>query len=106
MLSAPPHSSGSSGSLRCQRLIRNQKNSVAGKLGDELLGVRQSLFGIDIKLPAHPVADNLPQRRATVGGLKDGGCYFVQREEGRIGGIITIISPASARAAIAELRAM
>src|ERR1019366_9077855 len=78
-------SSGSSGSLRSQWLVGNEKNSVAGKLGDKLLGVCLGLFGIDVKLLADPVADNFPQRSVTVGSLKDGGCDFVQREERRIG---------------------
>jgi hypothetical protein len=59
--------------------------SVAGKLGDEPLGICLGLFGIDVKLLADPIADNFPQRSVTVGSLKDGGCDFVQREEGRIG---------------------
>jgi hypothetical protein len=70
---------------RCQRLIRNQKNSVAGKFGDELLGIRLRLFGIDVKLLADLVADNFPQRSAAVGSLEDGGCDLVQREESGIG---------------------
>src|ERR1700674_1228507 len=85
MLSGRLHSSGSSGRLRSQRLIRNEKNSVAGKLGDELLGCRLGLFGIDVKLLADPVADNIPQRSVAVGSLKDCGCDLVQREESRIG---------------------
>src|ERR1700687_1966541 len=85
MLSGPLHSSGSSGRLRSQRLTRNEKDSVAGKLGDELLGICLGLFGIDVKLLADPVADNFPQRSVTVGSLKDGGGDFVQREERRIG---------------------
>src|ERR1019366_2327304 len=80
-------SSGSSGSLRSQWLVGNEKNSVAGKLGDKLLGVCLGLFGIDVKLLADPVADNFPQRSVTVGSLKDGGCDLVQREERRVGRI-------------------
>src|SRR5229473_1579155 len=85
MLSGPLRSSGSSGRLRRQGLIGNEKNSVTGKLGDELLGICLGLFGIDVKLPADPVADNFPERSVTVGGLKDDGCDLVQREERRIG---------------------
>src|SRR5208337_4038420 len=85
MLSGLLHSSGSSGSLRRERLTRNEKNSVAGKLGDELLGVCLGLVGIDVKLLADLVANNIPQRSAPVGSLKDGSCDLVQREERRIG---------------------
>src|ERR1039458_2617738 len=85
MPSGPLRSSGSSGRLRSQGLARNEKNSVAGKLGDELLGVCLGLYGIDVKLPADLVADDFPQGSVTVGSLKDGGCDFVQREESRIG---------------------
>src|SRR6266851_3903409 len=85
MLSGPLRSSGSSGRLRRQGLIGNEKNSVTGKLGDELLGICLGLFGIDVKLPADPVADNFPERSVTVGGLKDDGCDLVEREERRIG---------------------
>src|ERR1700675_960845 len=85
MLSGPLHSSGSSGRLRSQRLTRNKKNTVPGKFGNELLGIRLGLFGIDVKLFADPVADNIPQRSAAVGSLKDCGCDLVQREESRIG---------------------
>src|ERR1700675_179311 len=85
MLSGRLHSSGSSGRLRSQRLIRNEKNSVAGKLGDELFGIGLGLFGIDVKLLADPVADNIPQRSVAVGGLKDCCGDLVQREESRIG---------------------
>src|SRR5271157_522829 len=85
MLSGLLHSSGSSGSLGRERLTRNEKNSVAGKLGDELLGVCLGLVGIDVKLLADLVANNIPQRSAPVGSLKDGSCDLVQREERRIG---------------------
>src|SRR6202795_2749992 len=85
MLSGPLHSSGSSGRLRSQRLTRNKKNTVPGKLGNEPLGIRLGLFGIDVKLLADMVADNIPQRSAAVGSLKDCGCDLVQREESRIG---------------------
>ena len=44
-----------------KRLIGNEKNSVAGKFGDELLGIGLRLFGIDVKLLADLVADNFAQ---------------------------------------------
>src|ERR1017187_802528 len=87
MLSGRLRSSGSSWDLRGQRLIGNQKNSVAGKLGDKLSGVGLGLLGIDIELRADAVADNFAQRSASVGSLKDGGCDLVQREERGIGGV-------------------
>ena len=71
----------SSGLLRGQRLIGNEKNSVAGKIGDELLGIGLSLFGIDVELLADAIADNFPQRSAAVSRLKNRGCDLVQREE-------------------------
>src|SRR5882762_10053065 len=85
MLSGRLHSSGSSGRLRSQRLIRNKKNTVAGKFGTELLGIGLGLFGIDVKLLADPVADNIAERSVAVGSLKDDGGALVQREESRIG---------------------
>src|ERR1035441_7452900 len=87
MLSGRLRSSGSSWDLRGQRLIGNQENSVAGKLGDKLSGVGLGLLGIDIELRADAVADNFAQRSASVGSLKDGGCDLVQREERGIGGV-------------------
>src|SRR6266853_6024819 len=85
MLSGLLRSSGSSGRLRSQGVTRNQQNSVAGELGNELLGICLGLFGIAVKLLAYPVADNFPQRSFAVGGLKDDGCDLVQREKRRIG---------------------
>src|SRR5450755_3297472 len=84
MLSVRLHSSGSSALLRIERLIGDEKNSVAGKLSHELLGIGLGLFGIDFKLRADLVADDVLQRSATIGGLEDGGGDFVQREESGI----------------------
>src|SRR5258708_22957712 len=78
-------SSGSSGRLRHQRLTGNDKNTVAGKLGNELLGVFQGLFGIDVKLLADMVANNFAKRSLAVGSLEDYGRDPVQRKETRIG---------------------
>src|SRR5450759_5196516 len=85
MLSGLLHSSGSSGRLRTERMVGNEKNSVAGKFGDELLGIRLGLFGIDVKLLADLVANNIPQRSVAVSRLEDDGCDLVQGEERRIG---------------------
>src|ERR1700687_3201880 len=85
MLSGRLHSSGSSGRLRSQRLIGNQKNTVAGKLGDELLGICLGLIWIDVKWLADPVADNYEERSVAVGSLEDYCGDLVQCEESRIG---------------------
>jgi hypothetical protein len=63
----------------------NEKNSVAGEFGDELLGISLSLFWIDVELLADAIADNFPQRSVAVGSLKDGGCDLIQRKERGIG---------------------
>jgi len=79
---------------------------VAGKFGDELLGVGLRLFDVDIELFADPVANDVTQGSAAVGRLKDGGCDLVQVKKVESVEFMTIISPASARAAIAVLRAI
>ena len=89
-----------------ERVIGDEQDTVAGEIGNELLSVGLGLVGIDFKFLADALAHDFTERRAAVGSLPDGGCDLVQREEGGIGRVITIISPASMRAAIEELRAM
>jgi len=44
---------------------------VAGKLGHKPFGIRLGLVRIDIKLLANTEPDNFPQRRLTIGSLKN-----------------------------------
>ena len=86
-------------------MIGDEQNSVARKFSDEVLGIRLRLRGIDVEFFADVLADNPAQRRWPSTACQMAVATSLSVKNVESAEFMTIISPASMRAAIDELRA-